>query len=111
MAWRHEDGRTNHRNVTRLFEGQVIIDVLAITGGGACLFPVVETSPDTERWPDLIQGRPITETGISQIACQNLGAFLRVSYRLQGSMQFSIEWFGKSFVMGSGRPVDVLTRR
>jgi hypothetical protein len=111
LAWRHDSGQTNHRNVTTFFEGEVLIDVVATEGGGACLWPLVETSPDTSRWADLIGGPPITEKGFYRVPCSHLGAFLRVAYRLHGAMQFGIEWVGKSLVVGSGRPEDVLSRR
>jgi len=111
MAWRHVDGQTSPRNVTACAEGLVFLDVGGIGLGGSCLWPIVEVSPDVRRWADHVIGPPLTEPGFYRLPVSNLGAFLRVSYRLQGSMAFSLEWVGKSYLVISENPRDVLTRR
>jgi len=111
LAWRQVDGCTSPRNVTTWAEGLVFLDVYGVGPEGACLWPIVEVSPDVQRWAEHVVGVPLTDIGFYRIPVSHLGAFLRVSYRIQGSLSFGMEWVGKSYIVGPENPGDVLTRR
>lgn len=106
LAWRREPGHTSPRNVTGWAEGLVFVEVEACDGQ---LWPLIEVSPDARRWADRLLCPAVDAPGFYAWPVGNIGAFLRVSYRLDGAVKFSIEWLGKSFEIG--RPTSGILRQ
>lgn len=101
LAWRQiTPGVTSKVHVEQYFEGRVEVDVPAVDDTGSYLALTVEVSSDTQRWADHIHWPIITAPGYYNIPVHNLGAYLRVSYQLQGSLQFGLRFIGKSFQVG-----------
>ena len=96
MDWRRGEGQTNHRRVEAYVEGHMYIDLEALTPD-SLLWITVETSPDTQRWGDLQREHLFAAPGYYPVPLSNLGAFVRLTYRVQGAARFAVEWLGKSF--------------
>jgi hypothetical protein len=101
LAWRQSGvGTTNKVHVERYFDGEVKLDVPAMDEGGAYLYITVEGSHDTQRWADREKFSIITAPGYYRLPVTNLGAYLRVAYQIEGSIQFGIEFVGKCLQVG-----------
>lgn len=108
LDWRTHSGQTSYRNVKTFAEGIVFIEVTDIDGAGGCVWPTIEVSHDAQRWADRVTWRGLDVPGYYSIPVNNLSAYVRVSYRLVGRVEFSIEWVGKRFAIG--RPIGVVPR-
>lgn len=97
MAEQRGCGQSNKIHVESYYEGHLYVDVPVIPGDGAWVQLAVEVSQDTQRWADLCQPPLIAAPGYWVIPLQNLGAYLRVAYRVQSAVAFSVEFVGKSF--------------
>lgn len=110
LAEQRGSGQSNKIHVESYAEGHLYVDVPQLRGDGSWVRLSVEVSQDTQRWADLCQPPLVTQAGYWVIPLQNLGAYLRVSYQVQGTVQFSVEFVGKSFEV-RGNPSESLYQR
>jgi hypothetical protein len=101
LAWhRTSSGQSSKVHVEAYHHGIVFVDVPAIEAQGGWLAITVEVSPDTQRWADRLRWPAFDQPGFYAIPVDNVGAYLRISYRLVGAMQFGLQWLGKSLSLG-----------
>jgi hypothetical protein len=108
MAWRRDEAKPCHSqkvNVEAYQSGYVYIDIPEVRTESSVLWVMLEGSPDTARWADLTRWMPYCAPGLYSIALPHVGPFLRLAYRVQGSVQFGAEWVGKRFEVGGAPSV------